>query len=150
MPKRNPSLKPSFAAALLGLALGAAPLPAEAHHSFAMFDMTKTLVITGAVKDFQWSNPHSWLYVLGSEAGKPAETWSLEGLSPSMLTRKGWRSTDLKVGDKVTVVVIPLRDGTLGGAFSLVTLPDGRTLESYASRARPQAGAPADPPQEAK
>ena len=130
-------MKPSFAATLLGLALGAAPLPAEAHHSFAMFDMAKTLTITGAVKDFQWSNPHSWLYVLGSEAGKPAETWSLEGLSPSMLTRKGWRSTDLKVGDKVTVVVIPLRDGTFGGAFSLVTLPDGRTLESYASRMPP-------------
>ena len=144
-------MKPSFAATLLGLALGAAPLPAEAHHSFAMFDMTKTLTITGAVKDFQWSNPHSWLYVLGSEGGKPPETWSLEGLSPSMLTRKGWRSTDLKIGDKVTVVVIPLRDGTFGGAFSLVTLPDGRTLESYASRATtPGAGAPADPPQEVK
>lgn len=123
---------------------------ASAHHSFAMFDITKTLTITGAVKDFQWSNPHSWLYVLGSEPGKPLEVWSLEGLSPSMLTRKGWRSTDLKIGDKVTVVVIPLRDGTFGGAFSLVTLPDGRTLESYGSRATPQAGAPAAPPPERK
>jgi hypothetical protein len=136
--------------AAMSVLLAVQPRLAWAHHSFAMFDMTKTLTITGAVKDFQWSNPHSWLYVLGSEAGKPPETWSLEGLSPSMLTRKGWRSTDLKVGDKVTVVVIPLRDGTFGGAFSLVTLPDGRTLESYASRATPQAAAPADQPQEAK
>jgi hypothetical protein len=113
----------------------AAPQPAWAHHSFAMFDMSKTVTITGTVVDFQWTNPHSWLYVLGSADDKPPVKWSLEGLSPSMLTRHGWKSTDVKAGDKVTVVMIPLRDGMDGGAFSLVTLPDGRTLESYGSRA---------------
>ena len=115
------------------LCLALLPHAADAHHSFAMFDMTKTVTITGTVKDFQWSNPHSWLYVVGGEPGKPPALWNLEGLSPSMLQRKGWKSTDLKIGDKVTVIVIPLRDGTQGGAFSLVTLPDGRTLESYGS-----------------
>jgi hypothetical protein len=122
------------------------PRPAAAHHSFAMFDMTRTVTITGAVKDFQWTNPHSWLTVLGSEPGKPPDTWNLEGLSPSMLTRKGWRSTDVKIGDTVTVVVIPLRDGTTGGAFSLVTLPDGRTLEAYGSHATPPQGGDAEAP----
>ncbi len=122
-----------FAAAMPMLL--AAPQSARAHHSFAMFDMSKTVTITGTVADFQWGNPHSWLYVMVAEDGKPPVKWSLEGLSPSMLTRHGWKSTDVKIGDKVTVVVIPLRDGTNGGAFSLVTVPDGRTLESYGSKA---------------
>ena len=88
--------------------------------------------------EFQWTNPHSWLYVMGSVNGEPPEKWSLEGLSPSMLTRHGWKSDDIKAGDKVTVVMEPLRDGSHGGALNLVTREDGKVLVSYGAAPQEQ------------
>lgn len=104
--------------------------PAFAHHSFAMFNADKTLTLTGTVKDFQWTNPHSWLQVvvMGND-GKPVE-WSLEMGSPSSLARLGWRPHVVKAGDKVTVDLHPLKDGSSGGQLIGVKLPDGRVLGS--------------------
>jgi len=73
-----------------------------------MFDMTKTLTITARVKDFQWSNPHSWLYVLGSEPGKAARAWGAWRGQPQYADPQGLAEYRSQVGDKVTVVVIPL------------------------------------------
>jgi hypothetical protein len=117
--------------AALGTLIAAQPPAALAHHSFAMFDTTKKVTLVGTVVDFQWANPHAWLDVMGSMAGEPPRQWGLEGTSPSMLARKGWTRTELKPGDKVTVVFNPVRDGALNGALSYVILADGRVLPSY-------------------
>ena len=97
---------------------------ASAHHSFAMFDQTRQVSITGTVKNFQWTNPHAFIE-LEAPDGK---LWSVELNSPNNLVRQGWKRTALKSGDKVTVVLNPLRDGKTGGLFDAVTLPSGQVL----------------------
>jgi hypothetical protein len=97
---------------------------ASAHHSFAMFDQSKQVSIAGTVKDFQWTNPHAFIE-LEAPDGK---LWSIELNSPNNLVRQGWKRTALKPGDKVTVVLNPLRNGQSGGLFNAVTLPSGQVL----------------------
>lgn len=110
------------------LALGAAIAgPAAAHHSFAMFDQTKTLVLKGTVAEFQWTNPHSWIE-LDVASGPQTGHWSIELNSPNNLTRQGWKRSTLKAKDLVTVTINPLRDGKKGGLFNTITLPDGKVL----------------------
>jgi hypothetical protein len=114
-------LWPAF---ILAAAVGAAA-PASAHHSFAMFEPTKTLTFKGTVKTFQWTNPHVILWVLVQpEGGGAAQEWSLETTSPGVLTRSGWTRLSLKAGDRVSVVLSPLRDGSHGGSLNSVTLLD--------------------------
>ncbi len=108
------------AAALLWVAAGLAP--AHAHHSFAMFDFSKTVTITGTVKEFQWTNPHVILWVNAEgAAGESPAVWSLELTSPGNLTRGGWDRKALNAGDKVSVDLNPLRNGNHGGALVKVT-----------------------------
>lgn len=110
------------------VALTMAGAVASAHHSSAGIDRTKTVTLAGTVKEFRWANPHSWIDLdVPNEKGTVA-TWSIEMTSPTFLLRSGWKSTTLKAGDKVSVTVRPMRDGTPGGLFVSVTLPDGRVL----------------------
>ena len=109
------------------LAAGAA-LPVVAHHSFSMFDDSREVVLKGEVKEFQWSNPHTWIQLnVTDESGKVVE-WSIENGSPNLLARQGWKKNTLKAGDRIEVTVNPLRDGQPGGSFVRAILPDGRPL----------------------
>jgi hypothetical protein len=131
------------AATALTLA-GAAP--ALAHHSFAMFDMGQEKSISGTVTDFQWTNPHTWIWLEApTGANGTGEQWGVEGMSPNFLERRGWSKRTLKVGDKVTVVVHPVKDGGHGGSFVRLILPDGRTMDMMGS-SPPYAAAPAADP----
>lgn len=94
---------------------------AAAHHSDAMFDKTKEITINGTVKDWEWTSPHVWLQVTadnGKEVG-------FEAVSPNTMVRQGWRWNSLQVGDKITVVGNPRRDGASGGFLIQVTKADG-------------------------
>ena len=101
---------------------------AWAHHSFAMFDLDKEVTLEGAVKDLQWANPHVWLEVDVADDNGGTTKWSFEMGTTGMLTRAGWKSSTLKVGDRVKVVCNPLRSGDPSGRLVTVTLPDGRVL----------------------
>ena len=92
--------------------------PASAHHSFAMFERQKTITIEGTVKEFQWTNPHTWVQVMVKDpaTGKEVE-WSVEGSSPSLMTRAGYKRTVLKPGDTVMLEIYPLRAGGPGGSL---------------------------------
>jgi hypothetical protein len=106
----------------------AAVAPAPAHHSYAAFDRTRQVTLTGVVKEFQWNNPHAWIQiVVTDERGRQAE-WGLECGSPNMMARTGWKRTTLKPGDKVVVVLNPLKNGRSNGSLVKITLPDGRVL----------------------
>jgi Family of unknown function (DUF6152) len=113
---------------VLGSGLLATALPASAHHSFAMYDLTKTETIEGTVKQYQWTNPHGWIFVNVPAADGKTLEYGIELTSPNLLMRRGWRPTSLKPGDKVTVILNPLRDGTKGGRIVSVTTPDGKVL----------------------
>lgn len=119
---------------LSGLVACALALPATAHHSFAMFDREKEVTLEGVVKEFQWTNPHTWVQLLVTGADGKTVEWSIEGTSPNGLKRQGWKSNTIKSGDKVIAVIHPLRNGEPGGALVMVTLPDGTVLGRRAPR----------------
>ena len=109
-----------------------APL-AWAHHSFAMFDEHKTLSLTGTVKTWEWTNPHSWLVVQAADANGNDVEWQIEGSSPTIFRRVGLARDAIKVGDRVTVVIYALRSGASGGQLRSVTTADGMTYDLAAA-----------------
>ena len=119
-------MRTKLIATVTGLALMASP--ALAHHSFAMFDNSKVLTLEGVVKEFQWTNPHTWTQLLVRNDQGLTEEWGIEGSSINGLAREGWKRTSLKPGDKVTVTIHPLKSGEKGGSFMTATLPDGTVL----------------------
>jgi len=103
-------------------------MPTVAHHSHGNYT-DGTIDIEGVVKEVVLVVPHSYVYIDVKKDGA-TETWVLEATSPGNLMRAGWTRTAIKVGDRVSVVVAPLRDGTHGGWCRGVTLLDsGRKLE---------------------
>ena len=114
---------------LATVAAFALSVPASAHHSFAMFDSNKEITVQGAVKEFEWTNPHSWLrvMVMDEKSGKPA-LWAFELSSPARLTTMGMHADSVKAGDMVSVTFHPMKDGTRGGQFIQATLPGGKQV----------------------
>lgn len=101
---------------------------ATAHHSGAMFDGSKTVTLNGTITEFNWMNPHSSFKVEVTGADGKGVIWAVEMNTPQNLVREGWKRTTIKAGDKVTAVVRPMRNGTPGGSFVSITLPDGTKL----------------------
>jgi len=114
---------------LVGVTAVAFAAPAFAHHSFAMFDAQKTVTMQGTVKEFEWTNPHSWLRVMVNDekSGKQV-MWALELSSPARLTTMGMHSDSVHAGDAVSVTFHPMKDGTRGGQFIQATLPGGKQV----------------------
>lgn len=112
------------AVAALSVALGLlTAAPAMAHHSFAMFDFSRTVTLKGTVKEFQWTNPHVILWIETDPQGADGPSlWTAELTSPGNLTRNGWSRQSLKPGDKIELELNPLRDGKHGGGFHKATL----------------------------
>ena len=117
-----------------------------AHHSFAMFDTSKTMTLNGTVTTFEWTNPHAYIEVeVADTRGGAAKHWLVEMGSPSIIAQSGWKFKDLKAGDKIKVDISPLRNGDTGGLLIQATLPDGRVLGNGPGRG-PTTPAPASPP----
>jgi len=110
-----------------GLIAGGAGL-ALAHHSFAAFDVSTQRTVTGTIKKFDWTNPHTWVWLDVVNEQGAVETWGIEGMSPNYLARRGWTRTTLKAGDKITVTVRPMKSGEKGGMFVNAKRPGGETL----------------------
>jgi len=115
-----------FRAAVLGASLTAA-LPASAHHSFAMFDPQHPIQLEGTVKSWEFTNPHSWLVLMVMRGDTPVE-YNVEGSSVNTLIRQGFGPHTFAPGDKITVVISPLKSGADGGAFVKAIKADGTTL----------------------
>jgi hypothetical protein len=126
---------------LAGIACAMFAVPAFAHHSFAMFDADNKIAIEGMVKDFQWTNPHSWILIMVPNADGTPEEWTIEMGPPGGLARQGWLPKTLTPGMKVTAVIHPLKNGTHGGQFMAVTLPDGTVKGNPNAKAGANAGA---------
>lgn len=122
-------MKTRYTAIVLGLVTCGATCTAVAHHSAAMFDSSKRITVEGTVKDWQWTNPHAWLQleVSDDKGGMVEEGFELG--SPNTLVRNGFRRDSFKLGDKVTVVGSPRKDGVPGGALIQVKTADGAWLQ---------------------
>lgn len=103
--------------------------PVLAHHSFAMYDHTRTVTLKGEVTKFQWTNPHAYLDIDVKQKDGTTKHYSIEMTSINMMTRLGWRSNMIKAGDLVSVTMAPLLNGEPSGLMLDVTLPDGKKLE---------------------
>jgi hypothetical protein len=103
-----------------------ASAPVLGHHSFSMFDVTRRVTITGVVKEIQWANPHVWVHVDVPRSDGPPVRWGIEFTSVNHLTRLGMTRTTIKPGETIEFQVNPYADGTPGGRFQIMKLPNGR------------------------
>src|SRR3954468_6968841 len=112
----------------LALVFFATGTVAFAHHSFAVYDHSKTLSLKGTVTKWTWSNPHAYLDIDVKDGGV-VKHYVLEGTSINMLQRLGWRSNMIKAGDEVTVVEAPLLNGQPAGLLLQIVLANGEKKE---------------------
>jgi hypothetical protein len=120
------------------LAVGVLPGGAVlAHHSFAPYESTLQIKLSGVVTDFKWVNPHVYIEIDAADA-KTGEKkhWLVEGASTSILNRAGWKFNMLKPGDRITVIVSPLRNGEPAALLKQITLADGRKFSNGAVAGR--------------
>jgi hypothetical protein len=100
----------------------------RAHHSFSAFNMTAEKTLVGTIKSFDWTNPHTFIWIDVPNEKGGVDTWGVEGMSPNFLGRRGWSKNSFKPGDKATIVVRPVKDGSPGGMFIRATLASGQVL----------------------
>jgi hypothetical protein len=122
----------------LAVLLSALPCLGLAHHSAAMFDTQRRISVSGAVRQFQWMNPHCWIE-LDVQTARGIEKWSIEMGSPADIFRGGWKPGTLRAGDRIRVVLHPVREAMLrgtvhAGSFVSATGPTGEPIESAAQR----------------
>jgi hypothetical protein len=129
-------LRKVLKAALPAAAVLAMAAPASAHHAFNMFALDQVVTMTGTVKTYDFKMPHVWIYVVATTP-KGQEDWGFEAHSPNLVARKGWNIGTLKPGDKVTLRMHPMRDGSKAGSLIDMTLPDGRNLWNAQSVSQP-------------
>jgi hypothetical protein len=102
-----------------------------AHHAGTMFS-DEVKEITGTVKEFQFTNPHSWIQVLvETKPGAAPQEWSVEWGSPNQLGRRGIRPSTFKPGAKVILRIHPMRDGSPAAGFVGAKFADGTTVGSW-------------------
>ena len=110
------------------VALALAGGPAQAHHSFAMFDLQKEITVSGTVRQFQWTNPHAYIQLVAKDANGRDVEWSMEMGAPMYLYARGWRPSSIRAGMRITVTLNPLRNGRPGGVVRDVAGPDGKPI----------------------
>src|SRR4029077_11078954 len=107
--------------------VGVSTMSGQAHHAFARFDSEREVTLEGTIREFQWTSPHAWIMLTVDRKGRPEE-WAIEMNGPAGLMGEGWEPRTLTPGMAVTTTVHPLRDGTNGGQFLKITLPDGTVI----------------------
>jgi hypothetical protein len=110
--------------------------PALAHHSFAMFDHAHQMKMNGTVTYFEWTNPHVYIGLRGDKDAS-AKVYTIECANPGILDRSGWKWNMIKVGDRITVIIAPLKSGRPGGLLKQVTLSDGRHFDDGPAAGKP-------------
>jgi hypothetical protein len=111
-----------------GVAFSIAATSALAHHSNSAYQVDEIITLTGTVKEWQWSNPHTWLHLTVKNDDGAEQEWAVEGRAPGVLRRAGWDSEILKPGETVTVHASPAKDGRPIGIIARVTKADGSIL----------------------
>ena len=106
------------------------PAVVLSHHSNSAYEVQKVITITGVVKEFVWSNPHTWLHVIVDDGQGGKAEWACEGRAPGILLRAGWTRNSLKPGDTVTVDMSPAKNGSKTSIIARVTKADGTILSN--------------------
>lgn len=115
-----------IAIALYGVSLCLIVGNAAAHHAGVMFDDAAEVTLTGVVREFQFTNPHSWLLVDVTNDDGSVTTWGFEAEGPSIMMRRGIRPGDLTPGTRLTITGHPMRDGRPAAAWTHAVRDDGK------------------------
>jgi hypothetical protein len=110
---------------------------AMAHHSFAMYDHDHQVKLAGTVSSFEWNNPHVYIELASSDGQGTTRGYTIECASPGILNRVGWKFNMIKPGDKITVIIAPLKTGETGGLLKQLTLADGRVFSNGGPAGKP-------------
>jgi hypothetical protein len=110
---------------------------ALAHHSFAMYDNEHQVKLAGTVMGFDWNNPHVYIEFASSDEHGDTKSYTVECASPGILNRVGWKFNMIKPGDKITVIIAPLKTGESGGLLKQITLADGRVFTNGGPAGKP-------------
>jgi hypothetical protein len=89
-----------------------------AHHSAAMFDQDNPVELTGTVREFRYTSPHTFIILEVKSEDGSAKVWTLEGNAPGNLARDGWWQDTLKPGDEIKATIMPLRSGAPAGSWN--------------------------------
>jgi hypothetical protein len=118
--------------AALGLSAAAALASSAsfAHHSPAVFDGSRKIVVEGVVTEFRWAQPHSWIHMNVADEAGAIHDWTIEMDPASNLRRRGWNARTVRPGDRIAVTVHPLRSGEVGGQYVSVKLPSGKVMDA--------------------
>jgi hypothetical protein len=120
----------ALATLVLTVAMVSLSVPLFAHHGTAAFENDKKVTLKGTVAEWLWSNPHCLLQLdVKGDDGKVVR-WVGEVQNPVSMTNLGWSKAAIKVGDEVTVTLLPVKNGQPLGRLVTVLLPDGKTLDS--------------------
>jgi hypothetical protein len=111
---------------LIGLLLLTVTL--VAHHGTSTYDMTREIALTGTVKEWTFGNPHTWLWLNVPGTGTQPDEWSIESAPPNYLSGRGWSASTLKAGERLTVLVSPLRTDPRRAILLEVKRANGETL----------------------
>ena len=130
----------SFTGVLLVAATALWAGVASAHHSFAMFDFSKDVTLLGVIKEFRWINPHIHILIETPDGKGGIQVWDIEGQTPNTLRPQGWSSTTLQPGDKVSLVVHPLKSGAFGASLVRALRPDGSPVVAARPAPAPRPG----------
>ena len=123
---RNKLLVFPAAAIFLMLSLGESTF---AHHGFVFwFDTSRSVTVKGTVTSFDWTNPHSYIYLDVKNEKGAVENWRIELGAPAMLGRVGWRRDTLKYGDEITAIGNPAKDGKPMMHLSKIVFANGQEL----------------------
>ncbi|MEP7310958.1 MAG: DUF6152 family protein [Pseudomonadota bacterium] len=111
--------------AIVLLSIAGMPTTAHAHHSFAMFNQSESVSLRGVLLKVEWTNPHVYFLVQVAGSDGTVQSYTIEGGSVNKMVRAGWKPNTLKVGEKVSFVIHPTRDGKPGGMLVSVKREDG-------------------------
>lgn len=116
--------------ACAGIVTLAGAAAAHAHHSTAQYDHDKKVLVSGTVTKFNWTNPHSWVFMDVPDGKGGNDKWALEAGTIVQLLNVGWTRDKVKVGDKIKVVAVIARDGTKRGEIHSIITAKGETLKN--------------------
>ena len=116
-------------APLAALSLALVAGDASAHHAFNMYDNSKYITLKGTVKSYVWRNPHVMIDYVADDGQGGVEAWSIECSSPNIIGRHGWSASSLKAGDKIEIVIHPMKDGSRIALMVHATTPAGALLK---------------------
>ena len=101
-----------------------------------MFDETKEVTLDGVVKEFQYTNPHSWLLVDVTGADGKVTTWGFEAEGPTTLMQMKVRRSDFAPGTKLKITGHPMKDGRPAASWTKAIRADG--IEFYPRGRNPE------------